>query len=126
VVVGLSVGQLIGVVHSELSSIGITFAEWTVNKPLAFADGAIFLMDPDHAVDAKMLPHRRLTVAQLTVPTDAHFDVKVGVLQGRSVASPGDCGHWAEESSQQEPHCTRGSRDWAASNLVWKIRGSGH
>ena len=79
----LTVGITEGDSRGALGSIGIDFANWSLDNGITADDGAVFWMDPTAA------PGGTVTVAQVTTPSGSRWQATMG-MQGKSCDRCGD------------------------------------
>ncbi len=92
---------------SFMSSVGISFAEWTADQGLSVTNGAVFVTDPDDA------PSGLMVAAQITVRTGTDFTVQMGA-QGHNKFDP----EWRKANHVTAPGMRQ---SWNQERIVWHV-----
>lgn len=82
---------------NELGAVGLDFNSWTINNGIYNTNGAIFLLDPD-----KLSNSNEYTIAQITVPNDFTYNLKVNVQGKKKEITHDDNQALNDNSWQQE------------------------
>ena len=83
----LTIGKTTGDQGSELSSIGIDFADWSETNGLSTDNGAIFFMNPEGGPSAGETGGPNIVLAQITIPSGTALTASMGVRGRKSVGS---------------------------------------